>query len=321
MCVCVCVFFTVRDDSPWVILMRFSTVDSSTDSSVAAARHLWAQPNARQSALIQPGPWVWLRKWLWARGGGVEGMEGWWWWWWWWSLLFTRNENKNEPQWEGSTEMPHFSEWNYSAHAPSSLLSPHPLRSPLIGRASQSLTSGRLSCGWVRAQEHPFCLPYAPRRDRRRRDAGDAKREFGATLMRTRGSRERYHTLGTSLFIPVPSCRHRHHISASPSLSEERTDLGFCCKGTQKSCQQRWDWHSVECMCTCLCGVCVSMCPCVCRGRPPLVQWSCNSVIQQGPPHRQVGYTSPLWDVTGRRMNVSSVLLPWDQTDLKITCI
>lgn len=146
---CRYLWYSAPSLSSSVIALCFSTVDSaSPDVCPLSARH--SEPNPTQNNILsfkQAPESYWENVCVCAEGGVERGVY-------WWSL-FTRNESKSEPQWEEPQRCRIF--LNEITPSPPYTL-PHQQRWHLIGRASQPLTSDRLSCGWVRAQEHPFCL-------------------------------------------------------------------------------------------------------------------------------------------------------------------
>lgn len=215
----------LQDISPWVILMRFSTVDSA--SSVPAARLLWTMPSTKQYPLIQPAPWVLFRKCVCVLGGGGGG------------LLVVIIYKKWEQEWTavgGATEMPHFSEWNYSISIPS-LLSPQPLGADtwLVEPPSHWRQAGSLVDVSARKSIHSASHKRSGEIEEEEEGMQETPSESLAQLWWK--SAERCHTQGlSSLFKPVPSIT-PDSITTSPSFGSYERRQQICCKGITESCE------------------------------------------------------------------------------------
>ena len=141
--------------SPWVIQMRFSTADSA--GPVPGIRHTilpFNHPTRPPGRIVRICVCVCLcwKKMCVCVGGDWRGLSI--------GHLIPKTTSRSEPQWEGRQRCRIFlNEITPYTPSPTTPTSRILSAGPLIGRAYRSLTSDSSSCGWVRAQEQPFCLP------------------------------------------------------------------------------------------------------------------------------------------------------------------
>ncbi len=182
------------------------------------------------------------------------------------------------------------------AHTPP-LLSPPTSSTPASHWSSLPVTDVRQALLWMSSRARAFILApvSAPKRLKKRR-CKSFKVRVWCNFAEDRRSGERFHARDCPHYI--------NWYPASARTSSPVTIVWILKEEIPKSVQlvQTESRNRVnkvrliirlQAICSVFFDACVIMRACVHVGTSSVVQWTCNCVIQQGPPHQEVGYTSP----------------------------
>ncbi len=150
---------------------------------------------------------------------------------------------------------------------------------------------------WMSSRARAFILApvSAPKRLKKRR-CKSFKVRVWCNFAEDRRSGERFHARDCPHYINwyPASARTSSPVTIVWILKEE---IPKSVQLVQKESRNRVDKVRLiirlQAICSVFFDACVIMRACVHVGTSSVVQWTCNCVIQQGPPHQEVGYTSP----------------------------